>query len=973
MAKEIDAQDCFLPAFIHSRPFVPGGLPDNLQYPGLFCGRFFVALMERSGRHVVVAVEACKLGISSMGGNTSSDKLSTLFSGACHAINVGDMGEKGQCSMTSSGVDAFAVISKFRVAMYSISNDGELTEETSASFADEIATADFISHGVIAVVSVSGVCYRVSREFGVTKDPIDSGFIGMSLHVAGLSGARMLVSSDKKVKVVDFSDGGSVNECECVDFPSEICTLQGMVKLGDDGEVALLGVSERGESVFVLICALNGNNLTCLQYSENEIFLSDEWTDKSYGILKYVPEIPALLSGHSLSESVAVFVKKQNSDWNCLLLPEGKQINCCLIDGDSSTSFLSSLSYCVLADPLDIPKSNEIAQCKLLVATVQRMGWTCLHFAECPSDWSVTMTPAPSPPSPYPNPLTSLHAQPESIETEPLPLNPELKAEPVKASTPMKAAEPPLFNPTIKPVIQPASAPPLFNPTLKAEPLKASTPVKAAEPPLFNPTVKPVIQSASAPPLFNPTLKAEAVKAAEPPLFNPTVKSVIQSAAVPPLFNPTLKATPVKAAEPPLFNPAIKPVIQSAAEPPLFNPKLKAEAVKASTLVKDAEPLTAKAEAFTPSFFGSSVAEQSKAASVGGTSEEKTSGGSLFGPFGQQSAFGSFGSTALPSASEKKESLFGSFGSTALPSASEKKESVFGSSALASGTNEKGTEMNKAPSVDAKKSDIDEKPKSSWSGPKLDESLIESFEKQLKEWEKIVSSKTRQTVASPFDIEGVISTSCVSPGSLESHRNTLIKLRDELNNLDSEINDAYSQDSSEINSDKLEILHDKCACIRQQLDAASIKSKRILSLRPSTQPLWSPNTPSASPLPTLFHPLPPTLRREPAAGLGLMSPVPVNTPPRRLRGGHRFDSARKDTYASRLSVTALREPVGSKRLSLGEVLTGKILGSPPQRRAPTIAVNSGHGASWQLLRQIEQQRKDLEKLLKMIENTTYIN
>jgi hypothetical protein len=251
---------------------------------------------------------------------------------------------------------------------------------------------------------------------------------------------------------------------------------------------------------------------------------------------------------------------------------------------------------------------------------------------------------------------------------------------------------------------------------------------------------------------------------------------------------------------------------------------------------------------------------------------------------------------------------------------------------------------------------------STYNGPKLDESLIQSFEKQLKEWEKIVTANTKKPVPELPPLDKELLRSGVSSSSLESDRDILAKLRDEIKSLDDQIRASYYS-SDVISSENLEQLEAKCACIHQQLDQVAFKPKRKNNLVPRLAS--SP----ATPLLTVFNPLPPSLRREPAAGLSLMSPV---TPPSKLRRRPRaslLDSSRSgDTYTSRLSLCAVREPLGSKRLSLGDVLTGKILGSPPPPcRAPTIPTSYGHGASWQLLRQIDQQRRELEALLKKIQ------
>jgi hypothetical protein len=63
-------------------------------------------------------------------------------------------------------------------------------------------------------------------------------------------------------------------------------------------------------------------------------------------------------------------------------------------------------------------------------------------------------------------------------------------------------------------------------------------------------------------------------------------------------------------------------------------------------------------------------------------------------------------------------------------------------------------------------------------------------------------------------------------------------------------------------------------------------------------------------------------------------------------------------------------------MSLGDLLTGKILSSPEAKSRPVTpelvattldAPTGGHGAAWQLLRIIEQQNRELENMSRQID------
>ena len=84
-----------------------------------------------------------------------------------------------------------------------------------------------------------------------------------------------------------------------------------------------------------------------------------------------------------------------------------------------------------------------------------------------------------------------------------------------------------------------------------------------------------------------------------------------------------------------------------------------------------------------------------------------------------------------------------------------------------------------------------------------------------------------------------------------------------------------------------------------------------------------------------------------------------------------LDSGRKDPYTARLGASALKPRAARQSMTLGDVLSGKILGSPPAKKDGPVhaapAVSGGHGAAWQLLRQVEQQRKQIESVIAQIE------
>ena len=321
-------------------------------------------------------------------------------------------------------------------------------------------------------------------------------------------------------------------------------------------------------------------------------------------------------------------------------------------------------------------------------------------------------------------------------------------------------------------------------------------------------------------------------------------------------------------------------------------------------------------------------------------------------------------------------SLFGAFGASPAPS-QPASGGLFGSSSFGqSGTPVTPVTKESAPvppmfdgSVkppSASTIDLQEKTvesvvaKSGVSG--LDESIVEAFEKELDAWETAMAGFKKPVPK--FD-DGTL------PGSLilrlDSQKSELQNMREEIRRFDSDIREIYTSDASSGSSDAVTKLEQKHSEIAERLDEICSKSKRVISrTRRSATSASRPTTPTTPSVP-LFHPLPPSLRKDGTGGFGMVTPVKAK---RAQDGLSDLLAERRDPYTTRLALAASRQAATGKRMSLGDLLTGKILSSPstPEKKAPTVIADGGHGAAWQLMRQVEQQRKELDALLREIES-----
>ena len=258
----------------------------------------------------------------------------------------------------------------------------------------------------------------------------------------------------------------------------------------------------------------------------------------------------------------------------------------------------------------------------------------------------------------------------------------------------------------------------------------------------------------------------------------------------------------------------------------------------------------------------------------------------------------------------------------------------------------------------------------------IDASLIDAFEKELKLFEdksSVISKPVPKfkTPAVPAATDAL---------SLECCKNELLQLRDEVRRLDSDVRQLYTRNASQVPTADMSRLEAKFNIINDGIEEISQKIQIPTTRRSSPSapsvifdnvciiPRSTPATPSMA----IFRPLPPSLRREPPAGLSSMTPIKV-TPKKHLdRGyGHIFSDAapsvvRRDSFTP-------KPMKNGKRMSLGDLITGKILASPEGRSRPTspdisvpVIAPGGHGVAWQLLRQIEAQHRELESLLRKV-------
>jgi hypothetical protein len=264
---------------------------------------------------------------------------------------------------------------------------------------------------------------------------------------------------------------------------------------------------------------------------------------------------------------------------------------------------------------------------------------------------------------------------------------------------------------------------------------------------------------------------------------------------------------------------------------------------------------------------------------------------------------------------------------------------------------------------------------------RIDESLEKSFESELLSWEKLTCG-----IVPTLSLHVPVADTFFSHqrDAIGQLRDQLIELREKVNRMDNEVRDKYACDPMVEASDTVAKFETKCNEINIAVDELFLKAKRLVKHRPKG--LGRPNSISAQVTPTkisspfstcpalpVVHPVAPMLRKEAPGGFGLVTPL-KRTPGRTSPFADIHEHPR-DPYLTRISSSSVKPLPSSARksMTLSDIISGKILGPPSGTteaavhiRAPTVATG-GHGAAWQLLRQVEQQRKQIEQILKDLE------
>ena len=957
MAENVESKDCTLPAFAHSLPLKLSSKKVDPSFSSGRCGSLMVSLREKEGRPCLVSVRTSDLVRNSLGSDATS-ALKSVVNASCDTQYLPEIVTfESKVRILASTGDSMIVSSDTKVLVYLVSKDGEFSLSTTVDIRESIFAASAASGCKFVILTISGKLYLIGKDDKSIGAPFSTdcpAFGRMSL----IDDKFICVPDRDKLWSIDISSG-STKEYALGELAETLevsqVEVQGLTSLSSGSFALLLKAGEGDESsVAVAICRFDSGKITCDHYSVNEIFISSDQSEP-VGHLEYISSLDILLAGHSGSESIALYKRSigESAEWSCLIMPEGKQLNCSLIDGEATTAFTRKISAIVLDTPVQVPKQNEMFHCHLAIVTTQIDGWATVHYGDIPPDWKLKEPKPVSPFTPAKAPIcTNFFDQPVTTESQPKPIG--------LFSSPAPTTGGSLFGPFGAPVA-----------TGTSQNVFGQSSFGQVSPTIIGQGVTKK-ESAPVPPASCVSIEAESTnlfgdagvkKGASPESPKRDQSAKPSSSTVLSEIGSKKDAAPA----PPLFKPSLQPSVnlfgdarankEAAPAPPVFDKSVKPP---------------------SSSLFGSFGAPKLSGASQSSFGQSSLGQGSLKVPDDKDAKqdVAPAPPTFKPSI-QPPSNLFGDAGAQkeTAPAPPKFDKSVKPPSSVALDVAPKKEEV----AVPRKPLDVASPKSKTVTGAKIDESLMKSFEDELKGWETIAKSAS----AAVPTIDGSRIPKAM-PDSIEKEKQSIISVRDEVKRFDSEVRDLYMQDPSAASWELEAKLETKCAEINAKIDQASVSARRfnkgrISAMRtpvPAVVSSTVPSTPTKSPVIPIFHPLPPSMRKEPAGGLAMMTPVKAS--PARFREDRTLadllaEPTKRPPRPSRSAVATLKTPW--QRLSLGDILTGKILGSPearsvplamtPEKVAPTVSTG-GHGAAWQFLRKVEEQRKQMEALLKEV-------
>lgn len=928
MAEMIGSKDCTLPAFTHSLPLKISSSKVEPAFSSGRCGSLMVSLREKEGRPCLVSVRTSDLVRNSLGSDATSARKSVV-NASCDVESLPDsVTFESEVRILASTEDSIVVSTDTKVFVYLVSKDGKFSLSTTVEINDSIVAAS-VAHGCkFVILTMSGKLYLIGKDDKSISAPFSTD-CPVSSRMSLIDDKFICISNREKLWSIELSSG-SIKEYALGELAETLevsqVEVQGLTSLSS-GSFALLLKAGEGEesSVAVAICRFDSGEIICDHYSVNEIFVSSDQSEP-VGHLEYISSLDILLAGHSGSESVALYKRSigDSPEWSCLIMPEGKQLNCSLIEGEDTTAFTRKISAIVLDTPVQVPKQNELFDCRLAIVTTQIDAWVTVHCGDLPSDWKFKEPKPVSPFTPAKAPIfTNLFGQPVTTESQPKPIG--------LFATPAPTAGGSLFGSFGAPAA-----------TGTSQNVFGQSSFGKASPTIIGQgeTKK---ESAPAPPVSSASVESAKLFGDVGTKIEARPESPKRDQSAKPSSSPLLSEIGSKkeaAPAAPLFDKSVKPPSSS-----LFG----------------SFGAPAASGAVQSSFGQSSLGQgSSKIPDDKETKKALAPAPPMFKPSLQPSA-----------------NLFGDAGGMkeTAPAPPVFDKSVKPPSSVALELAPKKEEV----AAPRKPLDVVSPKSKAVTGAKIDESLMKSFEDELKGWETIAKSSS----AAVPTIDGSRIPKAM-PDSIEKEKQSIISVRDEVKRFDSEVRDLYMQDPSVASWELVAKLEAKCSEVNAKIDEAAVSARRfnkgrISAMRtpaPAVVSSTVPSTPTKSPVIPIFHPLPPSMRKEPAGGLAMMTPVKAS--PARVREDRTLadllaEPTKRPPRPSRSAVATLKTP--RQRLSLGDILTGKILGSP-EARSPPLAMTpekvastmsaGGHGAAWQLLRKVEEQRKQMEALLKEV-------
>jgi hypothetical protein len=302
MTRQVESQDCLLPAFSHSKPVNPSIRPVSWGSPICTLEDSCVFVCSKKGSLGIMAIETAELCGSGLG-SEGPERVGRLLSTSGSFISFPDpISALSKISgIISNGRNKFVVFVEKTCITYRGDEAGTINQASAISVGEKVDHATWLSLESFGFVTMSGKIFKMNIFSTELPTPASSYFPEIRCISRVDSNSILIVQDTKNVTLFDL-ETSSKTDLSFENLPNELelpdMRIDGVCQLGTVSDFAIIATSQDGMNVVFLTVSLEDNKLECKEASMNEIFLSGS-EGAPLGVMQYVEQLSLLIGGHS--------------------------------------------------------------------------------------------------------------------------------------------------------------------------------------------------------------------------------------------------------------------------------------------------------------------------------------------------------------------------------------------------------------------------------------------------------------------------------------------------------------------------------------------------------------------------------------------------------------------------------------------------------------------------------------------------